>query len=220
MAVVLESDQLAFTLVVKDDGPGVLPAELPRLGEGRSGPMKLGNAIRPEADSASQSPARSAAYVRGNYVRTRKPARPLCWHRRPGHRGAGVIAGPDRRSLPPWRLRDHMAKVLEWTAKPSNGHSSGVFEIGPSGPRPSRDLPRDARALDSRRATASCATTRWRGRSSRAPRSSIDVCRGAPRAEIRWILSADQSPHHSTMCSAFAPVKTRETRKYVLSAIV
>ena len=33
VAVVLESDQLAFTLVVKDDGPGVLPAELPRLGE-------------------------------------------------------------------------------------------------------------------------------------------------------------------------------------------
>ena len=33
MAVVLESDEKSFSLVVVDDGPGVLPAELPRLGE-------------------------------------------------------------------------------------------------------------------------------------------------------------------------------------------
>jgi signal transduction histidine kinase len=33
VAVVLESDEAGFTLMVVDDGPGVLPAELPRLGE-------------------------------------------------------------------------------------------------------------------------------------------------------------------------------------------
>jgi len=33
VAIVLESDPTSFSLVVVDDGPGVLPAELPRLGE-------------------------------------------------------------------------------------------------------------------------------------------------------------------------------------------